>query len=226
MLHKLALAIYAASPGKLPKEATDLGVEQYFTNHKFSGYIEDIASTPRPVAQPKISPPSTKPPAALASSTRKPGAGGMAVPGVSGISGTQSDSGSDKLSSPLARALKKQADDAVFPMVAAGAGGLAGHALSEKFLAPYLKQREASILAEILKKQQSVKNIQKIQKYAPFGAAAAGAILLAALAAIKARNNEAMRQQALQGQMQPYDPTGAGFYPEESVNFGSPQDIY
>ena len=151
----------------------------------------------------------------------------MAVPGASSIGGTQSDSGSDsKVGSALQRAIQKKSNDTTFPLVAAGAGGLGGYALSEKFLEPYLKQREASLLAEILKKQQAVRNVQKIQRYAPLGAAAAGAILLAALAAVKARKSEAARQQAYPNPIQTYDPAGAGFYPEEAVNMGSPEGFY
>ena len=200
-------------------------LEEYF---KTGAYVEDIASTPRPVAQPKVSPPTTKPPSALASSTRKPGAPGVPEPGAEGISGGASAQGTGgKIASPLQQAIEKQSqDDAIFPLAAAGAGGLAGYGATQHFLGPYLERKKAEILAEIARKQQTVKNLDKIHKFAPFGAAAAGAILLAALAAYKAKSKQEEARRAVPTQIGAYDPSGAGFTPEMQIPFGSPQGFY
>jgi len=229
----LGIKAYLDANRPPPVVPDELPPEYYMDDAwKSAGYVEDIAATPRPVPQPKISPPSTKPPAALASGTRKPGAPGIPAASASGISGgppSSGGSGDNKVASPLDRALKKQADDAIFPLLAGGAGGLGGYWLTDKFLSPYLKQREGAILAEIAKKQRAVDNLKKLRQYAPVGAAAAGAILLAALAASKARKSEAQRQQAysvIQNPISSYDPSQSGFYPEEMINFGSPQGFY
>jgi len=212
---------------KSPELPADDAIVEYW---KGAGYVEDIASTPRPVSQPKVSPPSTKPPSALASSTRTPGAPGAPSPGAEGISGgSPSPEGGGLKAGSFQRRLQKQADDSIFPLVAGGAGGVGGFMLADKLLNPYLKNRENALLKEIAQKQVAVDRLRGAQKFSPFGAAAAGAILLAALAAAKARKSEAERQQAynvIQNPLQAYDPSGAGFYPDQQVPVGSPQGFY
>jgi len=197
-------------------------MQQYPEAWKGAAYVQDIAATPRPTPQPKVTAPTTKAPSALAATART--VTGVSTGGSSATKNT-SESSEDKIST-----IKKQAvDDMAFPLVAGGAGGVGGYMLAKKFLTPYLQGQEKDILREIAAKQEALKNLQKAQKYGPWGAAAAGAILLAALAAYKARRSEEQRQQAysvIQNPIRSYDPSGAGYNPEEQVPFGTPPSFY
>jgi 7-keto-8-aminopelargonate synthetase-like enzyme len=74
-------------------------------------------------------------------------------------------------------------DDFLAGILGAGAGGVGGYALGKKFLDPMLgrKAQQAEEVARRLRKGQAL---------APLGAAALGALVLAAIAAANARKNE------------------------------------
>jgi hypothetical protein len=101
-------------------------------------------------------------------------------------------------------------DSGVLPLLGAAAGGAAGWGLGQKLLVPALEQRQAALAATIAKAQAKEKMLKSVASKAPMGAAAAGALLLAALAALYAKKSERSKVQVMNPGA-PYDPTGAGF---------------
>lgn len=171
-----------------------------------SKYSPDAVVIPKPTPQPKIAPlgPSV-------SSTPAISSGSSAPKGLLGGSSSPSSSGGSSES--------KSAEDAgVMPLLGVGAGGLGGWALGEKVIAPMIENKEKNIASEIARKQQMLQNYQKVRKAAPIGAAAAGALLLAALTAMYARKSQ---QPVRPVQASPYDQTGAGFSPQEQNQWGN-----
>jgi len=79
------------------------------------------------------------------------------------------------------------ADESALPLLGGAIGGAGGYALGEKVIKPLLSMKEKNILDRIALGEKAVSGIRKAKKIAPVGAAAIGAILLAALAARKAR---------------------------------------
>ena len=104
-------------------------------------------------------------------------------------------------------------DEGVLPLLGLGAGGVGGWALAKKLIDPMMDKREQAL-------QEQIKNTQKWRKAAPIGAAAAGALLLAALAAVYAKQKQEEKQ-APRPRYEPYDPTEGGFYPSDQVYPGN-----
>lgn len=201
-------------------------------------YVQDMANIPKPPSQPQVSAPGPGVsgvgklkggPGTPMGSGIGSGAGGMGS-GADGGSGGKTAALSDFLlsSAALKKTLAKKtavnalpgnekaASEATVPMLAAGAGGLGGWALGEKLIAPALQQRESALIDAIARQEAILAKLKKARKAAPMGAAAAGAILLAALTAVKARQSE--RRGAGGVQITPHDPTGAGFAPGDQAN--------
>jgi len=78
-------------------------------------------------------------------------------------------------------------DEGALPLLGGAVGGVGGYMLGDKVIKPLLSRKEKSILDRIAMGDRAVAGIRKAKKIAPLGAAAIGAILLAALAARKAR---------------------------------------
>jgi len=165
-----------------------------------SKYSPDAVTIPKPTALPRVNPlgPSVKSVSAL-----KPGSDG-----VGGLPSAPKPPGS----STKAAAIAKQADEGVLPLLGMGAGGLGGWALGEKVISPILQNRERVL-------QEKLKNLQAARKVTPMGAAAAGALLLAALTMAMTKKKDAPQQ--LDPQFAPYDPSGAGFYPTDQRGIGN-----
>lgn len=232
MLHNLALATSAqtptftkdAAPVSTPEKvgALTTGINLYLSSNKAPqpavhykqgmNYSPNAAMPPKPPAMPTVptpgpgvggvpkikppsfGPPSLKPPKSPSSSVSGPSNKGMGGP-------------------------PKTAEDVVAPAAGAALGGLGGWHLGDKVIAPMLENKAQKLIQEIASKNKILENINKAKRLAPTGAAIAGALLLAALAAIKARQDE--REQLIQFGGQPYDRTGGGFAPQERTQFGS-----
>lgn len=144
-------------------------------------YSPDAVTIPKPTPQPTVKAlgPGTN------SLTGPSGAkGGLLGGGFGSSSGTSGGS-----SSGASNTMKSAEDAGVLPLLGAAAGGAGGFALGTKFLAPALDQKAATLAAEIAKQQAKLRTLQKATSAAPMGAAAAGAILLAALAALYAKRD-------------------------------------
>lgn len=164
-------------------------------------YVQDAATTPAPPSQPRVSAPS---PGVKSIPKITPGVG-ASVPKAQSEGRTEASETSSE----------KKADDVLFPLLAGSVGGAGGWVAGKKFLEPLLESKERSLAAAIMAQEQRLANIRNLKKLAPFGAATAGAILLAALAASKARQSERERN------LQPYDPTRSGFLPNNQVAWGN-----
>jgi len=175
-----------------------------------SKYSPDAVTIPKPTAQPKVSP--LGPGVGSTPTISASGMGSTTSPGLGGSSkgsgGSMSGGGS-----------KEAGDEGVGALLGVGAGGLGGWALGEKVLAPILKNKERNIAEEIARKQQTLQGYQKLRKAAPIGAAAAGALLLAALTAMYTRKKT--QQEVRPVQINPYDQTQAGFNPHEQNQWGN-----
>ncbi len=123
-------------------------------------------------------------------------------------------------SAPKTAATYKVAEnDSLYPLVAAGVGGVGGHALGDKVLAPLLKMKERVLRAKLQNAQEALAALGKTQKSAPGAMAATGALLLAALTAlaVKKKQNEKVDYNRFQS----YDQSGGGFHPSQAQQFGS-----
>ena len=209
MLHKLSMALNSpASSATEPVYGPDgsiIGLQR-----KQAGYINDTASTPPPVKSPRVPAPgpSTKPPKLDAGDD----AGSTLGAGTAAQGGSQAASGGGE---------KAAADvsEGMLPLLAGGVGGTAAWLGAKKIVNPLIKQQEAATEAAIKKLQAKKAMLGGLQKTVPIGAAAAGALLLAAMAAIKARKNTQREMMGMDPQFRPYDPMRQGFYPEEQVQF-------
>lgn len=196
------------------------GYPQYSDLYKGSSatkYSPEAVTIPKPVPQPTVKAKGPfSPSKGLGAGGASPGGSGAFSGGGVGGEGTGGGGGGKSVT-----AAYKQADDGVLPLLGLGAGGLGGWALAKKFLTPTLEQREKTIAAEIAKKQTQLAQAGKLTKLAPIGAAAAGALLLAALAAMYARRDERAKQGTPSTGFSPYDQTQAGFNPYEASQVGN-----
>jgi len=166
-------------------------------------YSPDAVTVPKPTAQPTVKAlgpgVSSVPKLTGTAASSK----GLLGGGVGGSGSSSSGSGSSSPSS-------KQAEDSgVLPLLAAAGGGAGGWALGKKLLQPTLEQKKLDLAEEIAKKQAKLKTLSKATTSAPLGAAAAGALLLAALSALYAKRGKESKSQVTP--VSAYDPTGAGF---------------
>jgi hypothetical protein len=110
--------------------------------------------------------------------------------------------------------------EAVYPLLAAGAGGVAGHHLGTKLVQPYLKAQERAQQLRIQNAQAAAKALKGAGTTAPATVAAAGALLLAALTALALKRKQAPNG-AYGNAFQNYDTSGGGFAPYDQQEFGS-----
>jgi len=152
----------------MPKSAAACGYEAH---HKYASFVpepKNSAVAPNPTPAGKVPAPTPFATSPLSSSSKGLGGGSTFKPPASPASG-----GTEK----------KAMDDFLAGILGAGAGGVGGYALGKKFLDPMLgrKAQQAEEVARRLRKGQAL---------APLGAAALGALVLAAIAAANARKNE------------------------------------
>jgi len=173
-------------------------------------YVQDAANIPKPPSQPKV--PSPGP--------GVKGVGQMGPQAPAGVLGAPKGDtgagGSDK-ESAAAPGVLKQADETLLPVLAGGLGGVAGWGLGEKVVKPMIESRERTLAEAIAKHQRDLARLKGAKQMVPIGAAAAGALLLAALAASKARQDERMQASYPPQAITSYDPSGAGFVPNNMV---------
>jgi hypothetical protein len=173
-------------------------------------YVQDAANIPKPPSQPKVPAPG---PGVKGggniSSSKTPGPLGAPRDSVGG-----SEGGKTSLSAYVG---EKRADDAMLPVLAGGLGGIGGWALGDKVLKPMLEAKEQSLAEAIVQHQKNMARVKGAKKVVPIGAAAAGALILAALAAIKARQDEQANQSYPAPYISTYDPSGSGFVPNNAT---------
>jgi hypothetical protein len=104
------------------------------------------------------------------------------------------------------RILKKLAllDEGISPVVAGGAGGVGGYMAGKHIINPLLESRKRSIIDKMLKGESILKKLETGTKFAPIAAATIGALLLASIAASRAKQHERERiqDQLLYAQLQ------------------------
>lgn len=114
-------------------------------------------------------------------------------------------------------------EEGAWPWIAGAGGGVGGYALGKKVVDPLLKLKQDSILNQIRRGRKIVEGLERGRKIAPLAGATVGAILLAALAAKKARQDQAedmARISAMGG------PGGEGFYPYNIRDVRDPRAAY
>jgi len=126
------------------------------------------------------------------------------------------------------RELEKLAflDAGVSPLIAGAAGGLGGYALGKGVINPILERQRQSIISKMLRGEDILKKLEKGKAAAPVAAATIGALLLAAIAANRAKKQERQRIQdyLLYNQLRESDMQG--FARGEEVGYGDPHVGY
>lgn len=219
----------APAPGPAPsqmRQYTDDDLAMYlsqmyprtvgpYASSKMGNYSPSASMVPAPPVTPRITAPG---PSVAGIPQLKPGEPPKLPGARKGVGERRSSSYGP--SAPKAPGAPKTAEnEALYPLVAAGLGGLGGHALGEKILAPLIKMRERTLLAKIQNSQDALAALQKTQKKAPGVMAATSALLLAALTALAIRNKQS--QPVDYSQFQAYDTSGGGFHPSQAQSFGS-----
>jgi len=126
------------------------------------------------------------------------------------------------------RVLQKLAflDEGATPLAAGAVGGAGGYLAGKHLVNPILESRKRSVIDKMLRGEELLKKLEVGTKYGPFAAATIGAILLAGIAANRARKSERERieQQLLYAQLQEQLGAGGGygFSPQDQVAFGDP----
>ncbi len=182
-------------------------------------YSPDAVTIPKPTAQPTV--PALGPGVGSVPKITSKSFGGPSKGGLLGSSSPGSNAGSTSRGGMgSSSGGSKQAEDAgVLPLLGVAAGGAGGWALGKKYIAPALGGKAERLAAEIAKKQEVLHRVQKATQAAPLGAAAAGAILLAALAALYARKKDSSIKTQPR-EISPYDQSGAGFAPQDHNPYG------
>lgn len=237
-----AKVVEKETPSQTKLGASDVGLRHYLDSRRLkqkepSGQEEQLATDMYPKVGALVAPPvnaATAPMAPRPSDVKVPKPSVASVPGLGGaerrppagaIGGAGSASGA---ATGAAKGQSKTAmDPTLMALLAGGLGGTGGYFLGKHVISPFAEGRISSLQEAINNAQRNMGHWQNVSKYAPAGAAAAGAILLAALAASKARKDE--REKMERGgaggggqQYYPYDPSGAGFYPEQQQHgFGN-----
>lgn len=127
------------------------------------------------------------------------------------------------------RTLQKLAflDEGLGPAAAGLVGGAGGYLAGKHLLNPILESKKRSIINTMLKGEDLLQKLNTGTKYGPFAAATIGALLLAGIAANRARKleRERIEQQLLYAQLQSHLGGGGGDYdfsPQDQVRFGDP----
>jgi hypothetical protein len=175
-------------------------------------YIQDTANVPKPPGQPRV--PSPGP--AISAPTLNDSVEGTGLPKAT----------SSSLAAPGSSggfsAAKVAMDDAMYPLLGAGVGGAGGYILGKKILGPVLDYQEKNLAAKAEAYMRAQKTMAAAKHKAPMTAAVAGAILLAALTAIAARDKRQKSIMSAQPSINPYDPTRAGFEAYQGMPMGNP----
>jgi hypothetical protein len=190
-----------------------LGIKGYLDSRrtpqpeKFSAYVNDIASVPRPAPIPRLT---------------APGPFSKSLPMAEPVGKNENSN----VNAPKSQQTKTSDDNnSMLPILGAGAGGLAGHLVGSKIIAPLAEAKEKSLASEMASLQSKLDNWRRVREYGPATVTVAGAILLAALAARKARENERERQGIPSRSLQQFNSSG-GFRPEDQVEVGSGRAFY
>ena len=126
------------------------------------------------------------------------------------------------------RVLEKIAflDSGISPLLGGALGGAGGYALGKGVINPILESKRKSILDKMMRGEEIVKGIEKGKATAPIAAATIGAILLAAIAANRAKKQERERIEnyLLMNQLREQDMQG--FSRGEEVAYGAPSARY
>jgi hypothetical protein len=115
---------------------------------------------------------------------------------------------------------------------AAGAGG--GYMAGKHIINPLLEMKERALREKIRSGQKILSGLERSRSAAPFVAGAVGAIILATLAARKARADERAKIEtrqfwqdpANQGLLNEFQGAQAGFLPGEQATFGQQMPFY
>lgn len=189
--------------------ATGLGIRGYneLKTGSSNPYVHDSAFVPPPVKQPRVPTPgpSTKP-----------------IDLDSGLGAASKGFSSDAGKAPTPSSTKSASESTDF-LLAGGLGGAGGWLLGKKLVEPLIAEKERRLKA-------ALQNLKQTKKYAPIGAAAAGAIILAALSGMRKKQERKssgiLDPQVLHNQMQAqkqqidpryalYDLTNSGFVPND-----------
>jgi hypothetical protein len=199
--------------------AAALGVHQYLKHRAARQQAEQAEQAPE---QPKMA--ALVPPPPVASiAPRPPVPGDIKMPKPStkspieqktkGSSGTAS-------SAPSAGISKAAFDPAIAALLAAAAGGTGGYFFGKKVLEPLAGGRVDALKETISEAEKAMGRWETVKEFAPAGAAAAGAILLAALAANHARKSEREKLRGMTGRSyREYDPNGSDYSPDSREMF-------
>lgn len=200
------------------QQFTDADLAQYLrtmyphTMGKMSAYSPSASGVPAPPASPKVTAPG---PSVAGIPQLKPG-----EPPDLPTAGRRGGKSSVGPSAPKPPRIPKIAeDDALYPLLAAGAGAVGGHTLGSKIVNPLIKMKERALEAKIRNSQDILAALQQAQKKAPGMAAATGALLLAALTALAIKKKQGEKVNF--NNYTPYDTSGGGFHPSQAQPFGS-----
>jgi hypothetical protein len=120
--------------------------------------------------------------------------------------------------------LKKLAflDEGMAPVMAGGVGGAGGYLAGKHIINPLLENQKRSILDKMLRGESMLKKLETGTKIVPLAAATIGALLLAALAASRAKQHERERiqDQLLYAQLQEQLGNSQGFSQANEIPFG------
>jgi hypothetical protein len=150
------------------------GYPQDFVRYAAAGF-DDVAKTPKPPSPPTISTPGT-----AVGNIKLDTSFGASSPNFASTKGFGGSSTKSKNTTPFS---KKAGDNGVNPLLAGLAGGVGGFVAGDKLIRPMISAKEEAIKALIANKEQQLGSLRNLNKLAPIGAATAGAILLAAVAA-------------------------------------------
>jgi len=185
--------------------AAALGVHQYLKHRAAKQQAKEAALVP--------------PPPVASIAPRPPVPGDLKVPRPSTKSpiDTKTKGSSGTGATAVSATTKTAFDPAIAALLAAAAGGTGGYFFGKKVLEPLAEGRVESIKDSIAAAQLAMSRWETVKEFAPAGAAAAGAILLAALAANHARKDEREKLRNMTGRSyRQYDPEGSSDYSPDS----------
>lgn len=114
-------------------------------------------------------------------------------------------------------------DDGALPWIAGAAGGAGGYYAGKKIIDPLINASQENLRRKIRITEQLVDALEKGKKIAPFAGATVGAILLAALAAKRAKQKE---REAMARILEMGGPEREGFDPRDRRSIGDPLAVY
>lgn len=189
---------------------------QQYNYQKQGAYSPSASGIPAPPANPRVSSPG---PSVAGIPQIKPGEPPK-IPGLSKRPGSTSAQPSSAPKMPSMPSMPKVAEnETLYPLIAAGIGGVGGHALGDKILAPLVRMRERLLHAKIQNAQESLSVLQKAHAKAPATMAATGALLLAALTALAIKKKQ--NQPIDYSKYLAYDSSNGGFHPSQRQEFGT-----